>query len=71
MHHSGGNTDSGRGCASAGAGTVVGQTHTNLIFDLVLPFDIKDDPEAVVESLKSAIAEERPHHYCVVTIDRG
>ena len=51
--------------------TVVGQTHTNLIFDLVLPFDIKDDPEAVVESLKSAIAEERPNHYCVVTIDRG
>ena len=51
--------------------TVVGQTHTNLIFDLVLPFDIKDKPEAIVESLKSAILEKRPNCFCVITVDRA
>ena len=51
--------------------TVVGITHTNLIFDLVLPFDIKEDPSVLVERLQELISTERPDHYCVITVDRG
>ena len=51
--------------------TVIGQTHTNLIFDLVLPFDIKEDPNKIVESLKSLIFEKRENCFCVITVDRA
>ena len=51
--------------------TVIGQTHTNLIFDLVLPFDIKEKPEAVVENVKAAISKKRNECYCVITVDRA
>ena len=51
--------------------TVVGQTHTNLIFDLVLPFDIKDKPENIVEELKKEIRRKRANCFCVITVDRA
>ena len=51
--------------------TVVGQTHTNLIFDLVLPFDIKENPDEIVEKVKTAIRSKRDYCYCVITVDRG
>lgn len=51
--------------------TVIGQTHTNLIFDLVLPFDIKEKPDEIVEKVKSAIRNKRDYCYCVITVDRG
>ena len=51
--------------------TVIGQTHTNLIFDLVLPFDVKEKPETVVESVKAAISKKRSECFCVITVDRA
>lgn len=51
--------------------TVIGQTHTNLIFDLVLPFDVKETPESVVESVKAAISKKRSECFCVITVDRA
>lgn len=51
--------------------TVVGQTHTNLIFDLVLPFDIKVSPDEIVESVKNAISQKRSYCFCVITVDRA
>lgn len=51
--------------------TVIGQTHTNLIFDLVLPFDVKEKPEVVVENVKAAISKKRNECYCVITVDRA
>lgn len=50
--------------------TVIGQTHTNLIFDLVLPFDIKEAPEEIVEALKQKIRDKRENCFCVITVDR-
>ena len=50
--------------------TVIGQTHTNLIFDLVLPFDIKA-PTEVVEAVKAAISAKRDYCFCVITVDRA
>ena len=51
--------------------TVVGKTHTNLIFDVLLPFESKNSPEEVTEMICAKIIELRPNHYCVITIDRG
>lgn len=51
--------------------TVVGQTHTNLIFDLVLPFDVKGNPDEIVESVKAAISKKRDYCFCVITVDRA
>ena len=51
--------------------TVIGQTHTNLIFDLVLPFDVKEKPESLVEAVKSAIRDKRSECFCVITVDRA
>ena len=44
--------------------TVIGQTHTNLIFDLVLPFDIDGKPAEIVESVKTEISNKRPDCFC-------
>lgn len=51
--------------------TVVGQTHTNLIFDLVLPFDISESVEEIVEKVKREIQNKRQDCYCVITVDRS
>ena len=50
---------------------VVGRTHTNLIFDCVLPYESELSPEAYREALAALVFERRPNHYCVLTIDRG
>ena len=49
---------------------VVGQTHTNLIFDVEVPFEIKTSADEIIECIKSAILEKRPNHYCVITVDK-
>ena len=51
--------------------TVIGKTHTNLIFDVLLPFENKKSPDEVMKMISTKIIELRPNHYCVITIDRG
>ncbi len=51
--------------------TVVGQTHTNLIFDLVLPFDIEEPVDIIVDRVKSEILKKRDYCFCVITVDRS
>ncbi len=51
--------------------TVVGTTHTNLIFDLVVPFEYEGDLDELVERIKQQVLTERPCHFCVITVDRG
>lgn len=50
---------------------VNGATHTNLIFDVVLPFDSKLSPNQVSEMISTAVSARRADHYCVITVDRG
>ncbi len=50
---------------------VIGDTHTNLIFDVVLPFDYPLNESEIKEKIMSAVSEKRPNHYCVITVDRG
>ena len=51
--------------------TVIGQTHTNMIFDVVLPFDHPMTAEEVKEKIISAVKAKRANCYCVIVVDRG
>ena len=50
---------------------VSGNTHTNMIFDVVLPFESKLSPNEVSEKICAAVSDERHDCYCVITVDRG
>ena len=49
---------------------VPGTTHTNLIFDMEIPFEIKEDDEAIKAKMATLIADISPTHFAVITIDR-
>ena len=51
--------------------TVIGQTHTNMIFDVVLPFDHPLNEEQIKQKISAAVFEKRNNCYCVITVDRG
>ena len=50
---------------------VVGNTHTNLIFDIVVPFDVKISEGEIVETVSRAVNKKRNECFCVITVDRG
>lgn len=49
---------------------VKGETHTNILFDVVLSFDSKLKEEEVLSYLKSEFKKLNPHYNLVVKIDR-
>lgn len=49
---------------------VEGPTHTNVIFDAVLPYDGKLQPEQLKQQLADYVRKQWPHHNPVITIDR-
>ncbi len=51
--------------------TVIGHTHTNLIFDVVLPFDHPLNENQVKEKIATSVQKKRADCYCVITVDRG
>ncbi len=51
--------------------TVIGHTHTNMIFDVVLPFDHPLNENQVKEKICDAVQKKRSDCYCVITVDRG
>lgn len=50
---------------------VRGRTHTNLIFDLVVPFEDRRDDAAIRAAVSAAVAEIDKTYLTVITIDRG
>ena len=50
---------------------VIGETHTNLIFDVVVPFECKTSDGEICKTIECAVANKRPDHFCVITVDRG
>ena len=50
---------------------VIGETHTNMIFDILLPFDSKISPDDAVEQISNAVKKRRENVFCVITVDRG
>lgn len=50
---------------------VHGETHTNLIFDLVVPFDLRARQDAIVKSIAARIHENDSHYYAVITPEQS
>lgn len=50
---------------------VTGPTHTNLIFDLVLPFDLKFSDEQAVAELRRKAEDWDGNYHLVVTVDKA
>ena len=51
---------------------VPGETHTNMIFDVVVPFHIKMSNQQILDALAQRIREHKgDHYYLVVTFDRA
>ena len=48
---------------------VRGPKHTNLIFDLVLPFDLKAREAEIQAAVEQAIQQENHKYYAVITFD--
>lgn len=49
---------------------VKGKTHTNLLFDICAPFELKTDNGELIEAVQEKIAEKKPDHFIVVNVDR-
>lgn len=50
---------------------VIGATHTNMIFDIVLPFESKECPSEIIDKINDAVQNRRADCFCVITVDRG
>ena len=49
---------------------VIGDTHTNLIFDVVVPYDCRYDIGYIKECIDKNLSEKETDFYAVVTFDR-
>lgn len=49
---------------------VPGESHTNLIFDVVLPFEVPLTPEQLKKRIGELVKAEKPDHFCVIQVDR-
>ena len=50
---------------------VPGPTHTNLIFDVVLPHGYQMSEEQIISYIKEKVSEYNKNYYCVIHIDRA
>ena len=50
---------------------VTGQTHTNLIFDVLAPFDLNMTDEKLIQAVKIGIHNVNESYFAVLKIDRG
>lgn len=49
---------------------VKGPTHTNLIFDVVVPYTVKATDEEVKEMIQKKVSEKHRECFCVIEVDR-
>lgn len=49
---------------------VEGATHTNLIFDVTVPFELKESDQTIRERISSGISKLDPNYFTVITVDR-
>ncbi len=50
---------------------VPGETHTNVIFDCVVPRGLTQSDEEIKEAIDSLVKETYPNYYCVITVDHS
>ena len=49
---------------------VSGPTHTNLIFDVVMPYDFKLKPDELKSLIKEKVSTLNENYFCVINIDK-
>jgi hypothetical protein len=49
---------------------VRGKSHTNLLFDISVPFEVKLTDAEIKAFVQERIAEIKPDHFIVVNVDR-
>jgi len=49
---------------------VPGDSHTNLIFDVVVPYSIQIKDEDLKAKISEGVAAKLPNHFCVIKLDR-
>ena len=49
---------------------VAGQTHTNLIFDITVPFEVKESDEQIKDAVEKKVKEIDEKYFTVLTVDR-
>jgi hypothetical protein len=49
---------------------VSGKSHSNLIFDVVVPFEVKLTDEEIKRAVANEISRIDPNYFTVLTIDR-
>ena len=49
---------------------VMGKTHTNLIFDLEVPFEMKITTQSLTDRIETELRKTKENCYCVITVDR-
>ena len=50
---------------------VPGNTHTNVVFDCVVPYDLTMDESEIRRRISEAVAAQYPNYYCVITTERS
>lgn len=50
---------------------VPGQSHTNVIFDLVLPAEYKGDKEQLIDYIKKKVAELDKNYMCIIKMEQN
>ena len=50
--------------------TVSGPTHTNLIFDVVVPYDVKISEKEIKQKISDVVKSMSENYYAVITIDK-
>lgn len=48
---------------------VTGPRHTNVVFDLVVPFGMDEEPKVLKKRIAEAIQQKFPNHYAVIHVD--
>ncbi len=51
--------------------TVTGPTHTNLIFDVVVPHKYKTNHETLIQLIKNKVKEQNENYFCVITVEKS
>ena len=50
---------------------VPGNTHVNVVFDCVVPYDLGMEGREIKERIWCAVRAEYPNYYCVITLEHG
>lgn len=49
---------------------VAGPTHTNLLFDIAVPFEVRDTDDEVIRNISEKVKLENESYFTVITVDR-